>query len=70
MSRRLNRAAIISRRFFAAFLISLSRLLFLFEILAIRISPLNTLGSVFEPRLGCGRKNFRFEGAVKPELIG
>jgi hypothetical protein len=35
MSRLLKRAAIISRLFLAAFLISLSRLLFLFEILAI-----------------------------------
>jgi len=35
MSRLLKRAAIISRLFFEAFLISLSRLLFLFEILAI-----------------------------------
>jgi hypothetical protein len=39
MSRRLNRAAIISRLFFAAFFISLSRLLFRFEIFAIVGSP-------------------------------
>jgi hypothetical protein len=34
----------ISRLFFAAFLISLSRLLFLFEMFAIGISPLRLLG--------------------------
>jgi hypothetical protein len=39
ISRLLNPAAIISRRFLAAFFLSLSRLLFLFEMYAIRNFP-------------------------------
>jgi hypothetical protein len=70
MSRRLNRAAIISRRFFAAFLISLSRLLFLFEILAIGDLSFEDAWQHVRAKVGCGRKYFRFEGAVKPELTG
>ena len=70
MSRRLKPAVIISRLFFAA-LISLSRLLFLFEILAIGDLSFETLGSVFEPRLGfVDGKYFVFEGAVKRDLTG
>jgi hypothetical protein len=53
MSRLLKRAAIISRLFLAAFLISLSRLLFLFEILAIEnLSFKDAWQRVRTPKLG------------------
>jgi hypothetical protein len=64
MSRRLNRAAIISRRFFAAFLISLSRLLFLFEILAIGDLSFEDAWQRVRIKVGfVGPKYVRCEGA-------
>ena len=70
MSRRLKRAAIISRLFFAAFLISLSRLLFLFEMLAIGdLSFENAWHRLVEPRIGLvNLRNDSLEEAVKREM--
>jgi hypothetical protein len=70
MSRRLKRAAIISRLFFAAFLISLSRLLFLFEMLAIwDLSFENAWHSLVEPRIGLvNLRNDSLGEAVKREM--
>jgi hypothetical protein len=52
MSRLVKRAAIISRLFLAAFLISLSRLLFLFEILAIWNLSFEDAWQRVRPKLG------------------
>jgi len=70
MSRRLKRAAIISRLFFAAFLISLSRLLFLFEMLGIGdLSFENAWHRLVEPRIGLvNLRNDSLEEAVKREI--
>jgi hypothetical protein len=54
MSRRFKRAAIISRLFFAAFLISFSRLLFLFEILAMWDLSFENAWQTDAPRVDCG----------------
>jgi hypothetical protein len=52
MSRRFKRAAIISRLLFAAFLISFSRLLFLFEILAMWDLSFENAWQTDAPRVG------------------
>jgi hypothetical protein len=58
MSRRFKRAAIISRLFFAAFLISFSRLLFLFEIFAMWDLSFENAWQTDAPRVGYGTDRF------------
>jgi hypothetical protein len=58
MSRRVKRAAIISRLFFAAFLISLSRLLFLLEMFAMDLSFENVWQPDCAPMVGLGTDRF------------
>jgi hypothetical protein len=69
MSRRFNRAAIISRLFFAAFLISLSRLRFLFETLDMGISFEDAWQRVFAKGWVEGVEILPFYRAVKPDWI-
>jgi hypothetical protein len=70
MSRRLKRAAIVSRLFFAAFRISLSRLLFRFEMLAIGDLSFETAWRrLVEPRNWIvNLRNESLEEAVKREI--